>query len=108
MTAILVNRAFKPHHELDALSDIPLEPSDYCSKWVPKLWHIEQGERGYRKACMAEIARVTSISKNTINTWGSDFSDCPSHVKQSLRMADIINTIRELIQLPPNMFSEDE
>jgi hypothetical protein len=70
---------------------------------VPKLYGVKSDERGYRKVCINEIHRVTGIPKNTINTWGAMFENCPEHVHSTLKWVDILNQVRELIALPTNI-----
>ncbi|MBF2027662.1 MAG: hypothetical protein IGS48_12985 [Oscillatoriales cyanobacterium C42_A2020_001] len=76
-----------------------MKPEDYLNSWVPKLYGIQPDARGYRKACIDEIHRVTGISKNTINTWGALFENCPEHVHYTLKWVDSLNRIRELVAL---------
>jgi hypothetical protein len=81
----------------DVLSRQPLEPLEYCQRWV----EIPPEERGYRKACIAALAEATALSPRTINDWGANFERRPDHVLHVLRMADMLNQIRKIV-LPPD------
>jgi hypothetical protein len=81
----------------DVLSKQPLEPLEYCQRWV----EIPPEERGYRKACIAALAEATALSPRTINDWGANFERRPDHVLHVLRMADMLNQIRKIV-LPPD------
>jgi len=80
-----------------------LSPEDYLNHWVPKIYGIQPDERGYRKICIYEINRVTGISKNTVNTWGAKFENCPDHVRYTLKWVALLNQIREMVELPTNL-----
>lgn len=55
------------------------------------------GERGYYKACVALLAKVTGLSGRTIEGWGTDFSNRPESVTVTLRKENTLLEIRELI-----------
>lgn len=80
-----------------------MNPDKYLSRWVPVFYGINPEERGYRKVCIHEIHRLTGISKNTINTWGSMFENCPEHVRYTLKWVNDLNLIRELVPLELNL-----
>lgn len=82
------------HHRIDELRDLPLEPSEYCRKWVEG----DPEERGYYKQCVSALAKVTGLSRRTIEGWGSDFSGRPEYVLRHLRREDILNQIRVLVK----------
>lgn len=82
---------------IDVLSRLPLEPLEYCQRWV----EIPSDERGYRKACVTALAEATGLSPRTINDWGPNFERRPDHVLHVLRMADMLNQIRKIV-LPPD------
>ncbi|BAY20681.1 hypothetical protein NIES2100_04240 [Calothrix sp. NIES-2100] len=84
-------------YRIDALSEEPLEPLEYCQRWV----EMSSDERGYRKACIAALAEATGLSERTIGNWGQNFERRPNYVVHILRMADMLNQIRKIV-LPPD------
>ncbi|MEH2454409.1 hypothetical protein [Nostoc sp.] len=84
-------------YRIDAFSDLPLEPLEYCKRWVD----VPPDERGYRKACLAALAEATGLSERTIGNWGQNFERRPNYVVHILRMADMLNQIRKIV-LPPD------
>lgn len=90
------------HKRIDEIRSKPLEPLDYCQKWVPKYYGKQPGDWGYKAACIRELMRVTQKSQKAIEAWGAEFSGRPEDVLVILRQADIINQVRELTALPPD------
>lgn len=91
---------------IDYLLSLPLEPGDYCRRWVPQDF-----SRGYRKVCLNALAAATGLSPNTIKDWGPDFSRRPHYVPFLLRQADLLNQFRQLVlsqrlSLPPDFPQE--
>ncbi len=91
---------------IDYLLGQPLEPSEYCRRWVQQDF-----SRGYRKTCVNVLAAATGLSPNTIKDWGSDFSRRPQYVPLLLRRADLLNQFRQLVlnqnlNLPPDFPQE--
>ncbi|KYC40725.1 hypothetical protein WA1_24100 [Scytonema hofmannii PCC 7110] len=84
-------------YRIDALGKLPLEPLEYCRKWID----MSPDERGYRKACIAALAEATGLSPRTIGNWGQNFERRPDYVAHILRMADMLNQIRQIV-LPPD------
>ncbi|AUT01658.1 hypothetical protein CLI64_15385 [Nostoc sp. CENA543] len=84
-------------YRIDALSEKPLEPLEYCQRWL----EMSPDERGYRKACIAALAEATGLSERTIGNWGQNFERRPNYVVHILRMADMLNQIRKIV-LPPD------
>ncbi|MBD2003852.1 MULTISPECIES: hypothetical protein [Cyanophyceae] len=80
-------------YRIDALSNLPLEPLEYCRRWV----EMSSDERGYRKACITALAEATALSSRTIGNWGQNFERRPNYVLHILRMADMLNQIRKII-----------
>ncbi|MFB2920344.1 MULTISPECIES: hypothetical protein [Aerosakkonema] len=72
-----------------------MEPAEFCLKWVK---NIKPGERGYYKACVKVLSKVTGLSERTIEGWGPDFSGRPDSVAVTLRKEDILNQIRQLVK----------
>ena len=89
----------KVHHIINAFRERPLEPSDFCQKWIKSA---APGERGYYKACVKALAQATGLSERTIQGWGSDFNGRPDSVLVTLRKEDILNQIRDLVK-PDNL-----
>ncbi|KYC40724.1 hypothetical protein WA1_24095 [Scytonema hofmannii PCC 7110] len=90
------------NHRLDAIRQLPLEPMEYCRRWV-----IPQPGKNYRKVCINALAEVTGISPKTIKDWGTNFHRRPKYVTRMLRQADLINQFKQLvvngiITLPPD------
>jgi hypothetical protein len=106
MPFLLPSALKKQYERIEALRKKPMEPREYCRRWVPKFYRISPDERGYRKACIKELAKVTTLEEGTINNWGSQFEGRPDYVLVMLRMADMINQIREIISLPPDFPKE--
>lgn len=79
-------------HRIDTLCQLPLEPMEYCRRWV----NHEPG-RNYRKACINAIAQVTGMSPKTVKDWGRDFRYRPKYVTRILRQADLINQFKQLV-----------
>lgn len=93
-------------HRFDRIRNLPLEPLDYCHRWV-RL----DPNRSYRKACIHAIAQATGLSPHTIKDWGRNFHRRPVYVLRLLRYADLINQFRQLqtqgiVTLPPNFPEE--
>lgn len=95
------NNPKKTQYRIDALSNLPLEPLDYCKRWV----EMSPDDRGYRKACIASLAEATGLSERTIGNWGENFQRRPQYVLHILRMADMLNQIRKIV-LPPDFPKE--
>ncbi|EAW36772.1 hypothetical protein [Lyngbya sp. PCC 8106] len=87
----------KAQYRIDALTRLPLEPLEYCQRWV----ELSPEERGYRKACVESLAAATGLSPRTIENWGKNFEKRPDHVTHTLRLADMLNQVRKIV-LPPD------
>lgn len=93
-------------HRIDQLRKLPLEPAEYCRRWVK----ADPG-KGYRKVCVNALAEATGLDSGTIRNWGSNFERRPRYVLHVLRQADLLNQIRELEQtehlyIPENLLRE--
>lgn len=73
--------------QLDAIAEMPLEPQEFCRRWVNKP---APGERGYRAACIRELARACGISERTVDGWGPNFERRPEHILVLLRTVDLL------------------
>jgi hypothetical protein len=99
----LAKRFHKQYEWMEAIRRLPLEPNDYCRKWVPVFYGKQPGERGYKAACIKELARVTGVAPENIErNWGKELENTPSYLPRMLRMADIINQAVKAISLPPD------
>lgn len=83
---------------LEKLRNIPLDPWEYCSRYVPKKMFIQVGQWGYWKACVTELSRVTGLGRSTVNSWGSQFQKAPRLTRLVLRQADMLMQIQEKIK----------
>lgn len=70
------------------LRQLPLEPKEYCDRWVP-----HDPNRNYRQACINSLAKATGLSPNTIKDWGGDFSRRPHYVLYVLRQVDVLQQL---------------
>lgn len=50
------------------LSD-PLDPEDFCQKWIPRLTGIQPNQRGYRRVCCQLLSFVLGKSLGTVQNW---------------------------------------
>ncbi len=85
-------RALPDEHPIDTLQKMPLEPSEYCRRWVPAV-----SGKGYRKVCINALAEVTGLSPSTVKDWGPNFERRPKYVPRLLRQADLLNQFKELV-----------
>ncbi|WP_442940380.1 hypothetical protein [Nostoc sp.] len=79
-------------HQIDTLCQLPLEPMEYCRRWV-----THEPGRNYCKACINVIAEVTGTSPKTVKDWGTEFHRRPKYVTRILRQADLINQFKQLV-----------
>ncbi|RUT03877.1 hypothetical protein DSM106972_047910 [Dulcicalothrix desertica PCC 7102] len=85
-----------------------MEPEEYCRKWVPIYQDKKPGERGYRAACIRELARVSGVKGTTIDiNWGSDFSERPSYLPKMLALAHTINLMKQMFSQAPGTFKDE-
>ena len=79
---------------LDELRGKPLEPADFCARWITS---IDPNDRGYYSACVRELAKATGLSERTVNGWGADFAKRPKYIIILLRKEDLIRQMRLLL-----------
>ncbi len=89
-------------NRMEAFCQLPLEPIDYCTRWVKN-----NPNKGYRKSCINALAKATGLSLQTIKNWGSNFARRPQNLPYVLRHFDLLNQFIELaktgqIKLPPD------
>lgn len=101
MYRVLPSCRRKRHHRIDEIRVLPLEPIEFCQRWVDR----PADERGYYTACVKALAQATGLSERTVQGWGKDFAKRPDYVLHILRKEDIINQIRKLV-LPPDVIQE--
>ncbi|MBD1935624.1 MULTISPECIES: hypothetical protein [Cyanophyceae] len=87
---------------IEAFCKIPLEPMDYCLRWVKA-----NPNKGYRKSCINALTKATGLSLQTIKNWGTNFTRRPQNLPYLLRQLDLLNQFIELVKtgeitLPPN------
>lgn len=73
---------------IDAVKDIPMEPTEYVSHWVRYPLDV----RGYRRVCDEVLAAAVGV--RTIS-WGKNYGRRPACIPMILRLADIVKRIRE-------------
>lgn len=76
--------------QIAQLAETPLEPLEFCQRWVKCP---APGERGYQAACVRELARACGISKLTVKGWGQNFQKRPSQIPNMLRVVDMLRQI---------------
>jgi hypothetical protein len=83
----LLSLARKPQYQrIERAKRKALEPLDFCNIWIPKLYGIQPNERGFKAACIKELAKITGTGYATIErNWAADFSDRPEWVPRLLR-----------------------
>lgn len=78
---------------IEALRKIPLEPIDYCNRWVPL-----NPNKGYRKSCINALTKASGLSSQTVKNWGRNFSRRPQNLPYVLRHLDLLNQVIELVK----------
>lgn len=94
MYATLPRKRRRQHHRIDELKAIPLEPIDFCKKWLD----FPPEERGFYTRCVRELARVTGLTERAIHGWGPEFRGRPEYILKLLRKEDLLRQIRDLVQ----------
>lgn len=83
-----------------------MKPSDYCEKWVPIFYKIQPGDRGYKKKCIEELVRVTTLAPETIErSWGRNFEKAPTYIDRMLDYANALNQAAQTLPSPLNFDS---
>ena len=80
----------------------PLEPLDFCKKWV----NSDPEKRGYYRDCVRALSKVTTLSERSIERWGPDFSKRPRSVLATLRKEDMLNEVRVALGPVPDYLAE--
>ncbi|MEM9926217.1 MAG: hypothetical protein AAF915_21105 [Cyanobacteria bacterium P01_D01_bin.50] len=84
----------------------PLEPKEFCSKWIPIKSNKKPGEYGYRKECCKLLALLTGYNETSCSNWLSTPSDIPNLVPLYLRSVDILWQIQEVLPNQVKNFKE--
>lgn len=89
-----------------------LNIEEFCQNWIPKLYGFQPDEYGYRKACIAELARLMDgaitakgIDKNW--KWNDGKEEYPSYVKPILSFAHQRYVIMEALGVLPKYTIDD-
>ena len=99
---ITIRLKTRQYQDRESMRRLLLEPEEYCRRWVPVHQGKHPGERGYRAACVRELAKVAGIKESTIDiNWGANFEKRPNYMPRLLRMADVINQLKQVLPLPP-------
>ena len=101
----MCQRSRQNEHLIDRLRRIPLEPAEYCRRWV------KGPAKGHRKTCINALAEATGLSPGTIRNWGFNFERRPQYVLYVLRQADLLNQLKALdeanqISIPKDALQE--
>lgn len=93
-------------HRLDRCRHLPLEPDQFCRRWVEQT-----SGKGYRKLCINRLAAATRLSPKTVKDWGANFTQRPRYIPHLLRQIDLLNQFKQLIleqriKLPPDFPQE--
>ncbi|MGH2414114.1 MAG: hypothetical protein ACRDEA_10565 [Microcystaceae cyanobacterium] len=76
----------------------PLEPKEFCERWVPKKLGKHPHQYGYRKACCQMLAELTDHQESTVNSWLSRSNKVPVVIKRYLRAVDLLWQLEEVLQ----------
>ena len=87
---------------LDELKVKPLEPLEFCRRWVK----VPEEDRGWYKACVSALTEATGVSPRSIERWKKDFSKRPDYICTILRKEDLLNQVREKLDPPPKYLDE--
>ena len=75
----------------------PLNPSEFCRRWVPEKKGKQPKEYGYRRECCKLLSELTGYGENTTNNWLKDTYDTSELVKRYLRVVDTLWQIEKLL-----------
>lgn len=87
---------------LDELKVKPLEPLEFCRRWVK----VPEDSKEWHRACVAALAEAANVSPRSIERWKRDFSNRPDYICTILRKEDLLNQIREKLNPPPKYLDE--
>jgi hypothetical protein len=82
----------------------PLEPLEFCKKWVPKKKGVTLDKRSYKTACAELLAELTGYKQESVRQWLFAPDRIPSLVKRYLRVVDRLWQLEELFDKASEIF----
>ncbi len=79
-----------------------MKASQFCEKWIPILYGLYPTDRGYKAACIRELAQLTKLTERTIKSWGDNLDNHPETVDQTLYWANIGYGVKHVLGFKPN------
>ena len=84
------------------IDTFPMTAPEFCQKWIPILYNLQPTDRGYKAACIRELAQITSLTERAIKGWGDDLGSHPDSVKRTLYWANMGYAFKYAIGIRPN------
>ena len=78
----------------------PIEPMDFCIKWLPRKYELSWGDRHARESACSMLSYITGHATTTWNIYLTYPKKIPMIVKKYLRVIDIIWELKRLLILP--------
>ncbi len=78
----------------------PIEPIDFCIKWLPRKYELSWGDRRARESACCMLSLLTGHATTTWNIYLTYPKKIPNLVKKYLRLIDIIWELKRLLILP--------
>ena len=78
----------------------PIEPIDFCIKWLPRKYELSWGDRRARESACCMLSVLTGHATTTWNIYLTYPQRIPNLVKKYLRLIDIIWELKRLLILP--------
>jgi len=78
----------------------PIEPIDFCIKWLPRKYELSWGDRRARESACCMLSYITGHATTTWNIYLTYPQKIPMLLKKSLRVIDIIWELKRLLILP--------
>lgn len=78
----------------------PIEPIDFCIKWLPRKYELSWGDRHARESACCMLSYITGHATTTWNIYLTYPQKIPTLVKKYLRVIDIIWELKRLLILP--------
>jgi hypothetical protein len=70
----------------------PLEPVEYCQRWVFHPLHLQN----YKQACDQALAQACGLLPTEVQLWGKEWRKRPNYVPYLLRLADTVKRSQAL------------
>ncbi|MEP0873370.1 hypothetical protein NDA01_26780 [Trichocoleus desertorum AS-A10] len=70
----------------------PLEPVEYCQRWVFHPLHLQN----YKQACDQALAQACGLLSADVQLWGKEWRKRPGYVPYLLRLADTVKRSQTL------------